>query len=242
MKPSILVVDDNADLRDIIASDFQKHGYRVQVASGGHEALEQVRRSEIDLVLTDTHMPEGDGIWLLDQVKELRPETKVAIFITGFEGFSAEDAYALGADVVLSKPFHRKELFSVVDRALLSLEQRWSLRPERFENHLEIDLDLECGVFSAEGRLVNIGNGGMFVAMDSLLPLLGTQLKFKFHVKGNPELEMEGLGVIRWIRQFAEQGKPAGCGVEFQYFEQRSRTLILDLVKKAGARAFIPAT
>lgn len=114
----ILVVDDEKDLREVIAYDLEKQGFEVLMASNGKEAFEIVTQNEIHLVITDIRMPEEDGIQLLKKIRSLDPSKPVVMLISGFSDVPIEEAYHLGAAAVFAKPFDRKEFFDAIRWAL----------------------------------------------------------------------------------------------------------------------------
>lgn len=82
MKPkkTILCVDDNDQLLSIRKVILETRGYRVISCANGREALEVFKRGGVDLVLTDLAMPEMDGSELIEQIKQLSPETPAILF------------------------------------------------------------------------------------------------------------------------------------------------------------------
>ncbi len=120
---SILIVDDEDDLREALAFDFQRQKYIVTEASNGKIAMDLVIQSQPDIILTDSRMPGGDGIELLNNVKLNFPLIPV-IISTGFTEIGIDKAYDFGASNVIFKPFDRKYLKSVVEKALMSVEEK----------------------------------------------------------------------------------------------------------------------
>lgn len=118
MKPVILIVDDEADLRELIESDFERKGYVVHGAGSGLEAWEKLRTIEVDLVLSDLRMANGDGLALLRKVREEYPRRIPVILMTGFADTDAAQCRELGAYKVIAKPFARKDLHEAVEAAL----------------------------------------------------------------------------------------------------------------------------
>jgi CheY-like chemotaxis protein len=114
---TILVVDDETDLREAIAFDFKRKGFTVLTAESGNSALELVKSNKIDLVISDIRMPDGDGIFLLEQLRLQGIETPL-IFITGFSDYSEATCIAKGAIRVVAKPFDRKALLVLVTEQL----------------------------------------------------------------------------------------------------------------------------
>ena len=87
----LLVVDDEESLRITTAAIFENEGYVVDVASSGDEAIELLNQKDYDLVLTDLHMEGGDGLAVLNRIREQSPLT-ISVVLTGFA--SVESAIA----------------------------------------------------------------------------------------------------------------------------------------------------
>jgi CheY-like chemotaxis protein len=115
---SILVVDDEIDLREIIASEFQYLGADVFVAGSILVAQDILKDQKIDLVISDIRMPGGSGVELLDFVKK-NPNSKTAmILISGFADFSIQEALIKGVDGYISKPFQLDDIISSASKCL----------------------------------------------------------------------------------------------------------------------------
>lgn len=100
----ILVVDDEADVRDIIKRLLSKVGYSVETAENGAEGWAAFERQPCDVVITDLHMPRMGGGELVRRIKEAAPRT-VAIVLTGYGTLdSAVNALRSGCDDYLLKP------------------------------------------------------------------------------------------------------------------------------------------
>ncbi len=106
----ILVVDDEPDLLEVLALQFEMSGAFVTKASNGLTALDLVMKSPVDLILSDVRMPHGDGLSLLRNVRKLNPTWPIFFLMTGFSDFSTAEAKELGANEVLSKPLEQKFL------------------------------------------------------------------------------------------------------------------------------------
>ncbi|MBZ0168489.1 hisitidine kinase [Candidatus Methylomirabilis lanthanidiphila] len=116
--PRILVVDDDATARAVLAEVLMKAGYAVESAGGGAEAVEKGQRVPVDLVLTDIKMPDMDGMAVLKRFRELSPETPV-ILLTAFGAMeSAIEAIKCGAYDYISKPFKKDDVLLTIGRAL----------------------------------------------------------------------------------------------------------------------------
>ncbi|HTY19756.1 MAG TPA: sigma-54 dependent transcriptional regulator [Myxococcota bacterium] len=114
---SVLVVDDDAAMRDMVVSLLEDQGIRAQAAGSVDEALKSLGESDVDAVLSDIRMPGRDGIELLGAMRELRPDTPV-VLMTAFGSIdSAVEAMQAGAFDYVTKPFKRDALLVTLERA-----------------------------------------------------------------------------------------------------------------------------
>ncbi|WP_447972705.1 sigma-54-dependent transcriptional regulator [Nitrospira sp. Kam-Ns4a] len=114
----ILVVDDDAVARDLLAEALRKEGYCVEAVGSGEEAIERGRRQRFDLVLTDIRMGAVDGYAVLREFKQLSPGTPI-VLLTAFGSMEgAIEAIKQGAYDYLAKPFKKEEIKLVVRRSL----------------------------------------------------------------------------------------------------------------------------
>ena len=117
----LLLVEDEAPLRQLVADQLTKRGYQVQQASTGEEGLAKLTDFAFDLLITDLRLPGIDGAVVVDAAVARYPDI-VAIVMTGYG--TVKDAVAAikrGASDFVSKPFQIDELLHAVDAAL---EQR----------------------------------------------------------------------------------------------------------------------
>ena len=115
---SILVVEDDAAMRDLLTEELGDAGYTVQSAGGASAGLEIARANRFDLIITDLRMPEMDGFDLIRGVVAL-PEAPHVVMITAFGSIeTAIRAVKLGAYDYITKPFEMEELLLVADKAL----------------------------------------------------------------------------------------------------------------------------
>jgi DNA-binding NtrC family response regulator len=115
---SILVVEDDAAMRDLLAEELGDAGYTVAAAAGASSGLEMARAGRYDLIITDLRMPEMDGFDLIRGVVAL-PEAPHVVMITAFGSIeTAIRAVKLGAYDYITKPFEMEELLLVAEKAL----------------------------------------------------------------------------------------------------------------------------
>jgi DNA-binding response OmpR family regulator len=113
---TILVVDDDAEIREALATLLDRKGYHVLTAEDGDMALAVAEREAPDLVVVDMMMPKKSGFLVTERLK-VRPNGPRVIMITGNEG-SRHQAYAetLGVDDYFRKPFDFGEFLASVQR------------------------------------------------------------------------------------------------------------------------------
>jgi ATP-dependent Lon protease len=117
-KPRLLVVDDEKPTRMNLEHVLSKEGYQVQTAENGVQALDLLRRSPFDVIVTDLKMEKVDGLTLLSQVKRDHPATEV-IVISGYATVPvAIEAIKRGSFHFISKPLKLDELRETVKKAL----------------------------------------------------------------------------------------------------------------------------
>lgn len=113
----ILLVEDEPNVAKGLEMILSDEGYGVEIAPSGRTALEKFQGNGFDLVVSDLRLPDIDGLEVIKDIKELRPETKV-IIITGYPSISsAVDAVRMGVRDYLRKPFSDEDLVGAVRQA-----------------------------------------------------------------------------------------------------------------------------
>jgi two-component system, NtrC family, response regulator PilR len=116
--PKILIVDDELSMRTLLERVFKREGYTVSVADNGARALEMLRSSFYDLVISDVKMPGLTGVELLTQCREYCPDTMTVLMTAYATIDNAREAFKLGVEDFIQKPFDIDELKIVVQKAL----------------------------------------------------------------------------------------------------------------------------
>ena len=115
---NILIVDDEQSYRQLLSLVFQEEGHELRTAMNGRQALDEVQREPADVIVSDVKMPDMDGIELLRAVRETLPDIGV-ILMTAFASVdTAREAFKLGADDFIQKPFDVEELKLIVRKTL----------------------------------------------------------------------------------------------------------------------------
>jgi excisionase family DNA binding protein len=117
-RPRVLVVDDEASIRDLLAKTLALAEYEVDVAPDGRSALDRMRMYPYDLLIADLKMPGMDGLSVIREAKRYKTDLPV-IVITGFSTeSSAIEAINLGVSGYLTKPFRVPEVLKQAEKAL----------------------------------------------------------------------------------------------------------------------------
>ncbi len=143
----ILIIDDEANLRDTLGRILQRAGYGFQAAADGSQALDLVHQQVFNLAFLDLHLPGMDGIQILKEIRRVQPRLPV-IMLTGFGTLqSAVEALRLGAIDYLLKPFD-PEVLVARTRVILE-EQAIELRKQ----------ELRTQIASLQAELRNLEQG-----------------------------------------------------------------------------------
>ena len=135
MKFTILIIDDEKNIREGLAANFELEEYNVKTAASGEEGLKLIERGDIDLVITDLRMNGISGEEVLRKVTAETPGIPV-IILTGHGSIdSAVDAMRHGAYDFLTKPLNLDQLDMIVKRALESREM--SLQHQQLKKEIE---------------------------------------------------------------------------------------------------------
>jgi DNA-binding NtrC family response regulator len=122
----LLIVDDEQGMRQLLTIVFGREGHEVRAAENGRRGLELLREEAADLIVSDVRMPDMGGIELLRAARELLPEVAVVMMTAFATVDTAREAFKLGADDFITKPFDIDELKLIVAKAL----ERLTLKKE----------------------------------------------------------------------------------------------------------------
>jgi two-component system NtrC family response regulator len=115
---TVLIVDDEKNYLLVLSALLEEEGYEVLAASSGPEALEILKSSDLDLVVTDMKMPGMDGIELLEQIKARDPDLPVIVMTAYGTVDKAVEAMQKGAYTYILKPFDNERLILFVKKAI----------------------------------------------------------------------------------------------------------------------------
>src|SRR5690349_374103 len=130
LRHRLLIVDDDPDITDLIANYFSLHGFDVTAAHSADQMRQALDRGQVDLVLLDIGLPDGDGIAL---TRTLRERSHCAVIIVSGRGESVDRIVGLevGADDYVTKPFELRELLARAKSVLRRVGAASPAGPER---------------------------------------------------------------------------------------------------------------
>ena len=122
----LLVVDDNENNRDVLSRRLQQKGYLVAVAADGAEALAQIERDSLDLILLDVEMPGMSGLEVLTRLRVQRSQTQLPVIMVTArsEGADIVEAFGLGANDYVTKPV---DFAVALARIRTHLSHKWAV-------------------------------------------------------------------------------------------------------------------
>jgi two-component system OmpR family response regulator len=120
-KASILVVDDEAGVRDMLADALRMQQYAVATAADGHAALREIYEGDFDLIISDVNMPKVNGFELLERLRAAGNETCVILLTARGDRADVAVGFRAGADDYVTKPFGLEELLLRVEARLKHL-------------------------------------------------------------------------------------------------------------------------
>ena len=118
---SILLVDDDEQLRTMLGEVLRRAGYEVQAACDGTEAIRLYRSHPTDLIITDLIMPEKEGLEMIRELRRDSPQVRIIAMSGGGRSGTTnclKVAKALGAQQVLDKPFSHQEILQAIREVL----------------------------------------------------------------------------------------------------------------------------
>ena len=159
-KPRLLVVEDDASVRNLITTTLDANGYRHMAVGTGHAAVAAATTQQLDVILLDLGLPDMDGVQVVQAVRE---HSQVPIIVVSARTEDTDKIRALdaGADDYLTKPFSVGELLARIRTALrhLAVIQRSTAAPDEesavFENG-DLRIDYNAGVATLAGQELHL--------------------------------------------------------------------------------------
>lgn len=236
----ILVVDDEAHIREILESEFQAEGAKVYTAENGTQGFEAAKNNPVDIIISDIRMPGGSGIELLDKIKAENVYSPVVLFMTGFSDLQLDDAYAKGAEAVFSKPFQIDQIIEKVRELTPPFKERYTNKPSPDQTQVikKVYSDLSEALKSGE---LQLGRGGIFIRdpkAEEAFKAGSCSIQIEFQTGSILRLNFDGT--VQWRRSEERDNKTPGLGVEFHRIDPALQAQIEKMINVANPVAFIP--
>ena len=232
---TVLVIDDEKDLLEIIEMELEMAGFDVVLAGGVVEAKEILSEQTFDVVLTDYRMPDGTGADILRYLHELKYSTPCFV-ITGFSDISPEKAYDLGAWGYFNKPTNLKDVSDQLVKSLQPVKERWSTKPDTPSKSLKY-FEFKAYAQAMKEGLFRVEQGGFYILGE--VGEIQQKDKIEFNISIGSE-SLVGAGIVRWSHDLRDTSK-CYLGVEITYLEQTSFEVYQKILDEGTASSvFIP--
>jgi DNA-binding response OmpR family regulator len=153
---NILIIEDNEDLAFGLRTALENENFDVTIATDGMAGLTQGKRDDVQLIVLDLMLPQMDGYRVLRSLRSAGVETPVLVLTAKGEEANKVQAFSIGADDYVTKPFGVLELLARVKALLRRASSRPSERPAAIERFGEIEVNPASRTVYRAGRLVNL--------------------------------------------------------------------------------------
>lgn len=233
---TVLIVDDEIDVRDCLLTRLEMAGARPIGAENFGQALEVIAKENVDAVVTDIRMPGGTGIDLVNRLKKMDTANPAVFFLSGHPGISLDEAYDLGVDGMILKPFRFEDVVSAIERATTPQEALWMPAGESGQK----GDTLRVTQLEIKNARVALGRGGFFLALENHALEVGNIVDFYIKAADFEIPDLTGRGVVRWVRNFEADSLIFGIGIEFLSLAEKSAADVITALRSLKTRAFIP--
>lgn len=114
-KLTVLIVDDEPDILELMEEEFRYCGYKTLTAVCGNDAIKALDEKHVDIVVSDYKMPNGNGMAVLTYVNKMQ-DAPIFFFVSGQADVSVEDAIRAGAKKIFAKPFDLDDLIREIEQ------------------------------------------------------------------------------------------------------------------------------
>ena len=197
---SILLIDDEEVLLEVVSDDLRESGYTVTTAVSGEEGLKSFKAHEFDLVIIDLKMENMDGLEVSRQIKQMNPEIPVMI-LTGYGSMeTAIEAIRLDLDDYLTKPVNRDDLLKKIRHCLKNKYNSHQDKPKpTFAQNIKLE---KAGLTRREREVVQLAAQGY--NDDEIATMLSiSAFTVKFHLKRI----FKKLGIHKRVELIVSLGK-----------------------------------
>ena len=236
---NILIVDDEPDILELFATEFEEAGYETHVANNVAVARSVLTNTPIDVILSDIRMPGETGLDLLVWTRQHCSLDIVFVVVTGYSDISLQTAFRSGAHGLFHKPVDFSRLVDFTRRCIDLKENTGSSRRRSLRIKASRPVQFAAAKNTiAEAMLEDLGRWGFRFSFEGDPVAPGTELHFRFRGLEPEGAIVSGTCIIRWILPTAAgssaQGAKRICaGAEFLNVDAHSIDPLLDMVTHA---------
>lgn len=229
---TVLIVDDELELREIFSNWLGRKGCKVLTAANGAEALKTIEIEKIDVLVSDIRMPIMGGLELVRTIYSRGLLIPSIIFVSGFGDVEPREMYGLGVELLMEKPLGRKELLDALEESLAERETLW-LVPSTDPMSQSLVLEIESFKDARQSCQFQLGRGGCcFLADCSLIVDKTIDLTFYFLRESQC---LKAQGKVQW-----QEIDGSYTGVSFDYLYPGCRKWVIAAIEDKSYRSFIP--
>jgi CheY-like chemotaxis protein len=235
----IVVAASDAASREAVGAEFSAHGCQVLSVSGSYEAYEIARMRHVDAVLSSCRLSSGDPRLLLSDIRRLNHDTPVILFGAAGENITQTDALHHGFAAFFQQTFPTTPLADATRRSLEFVAERKKKKVERVAVAAQVNLTFGSPPQTIEVKapVLNLSRGGLFVSMERTFPPLHSEVKFSLTFPPEvPQPTIEGLALVRWVRERPASGHLPGVGLEYLEISPEAQAFLNSYVERASAR------
>jgi len=232
---TVLVVDDEPLLLDIFSEWLEEENCRVLTAGDGAAALQTLKNSHADVIVSDVRMPVMDGILLLKNLTTFSGLSEgnyppKMIFISGFTDLEPREAYHLGVEAIIQKPIDRGQFVGAVRQTLRSHEETWSRSP--IPGGLPLNVTLPSVSAAIEQGRIAFGRGGFCLCSSASMREGRVRFDLQFEAEN---ASLAGHGLIRWVEPDEQL-----LGVEISNLDESCRDWAIGVIAVNAGSSYIP--
>jgi CheY-like chemotaxis protein len=228
---TILVVEDEPDLLEVMGESLAPVAGKILSASNGEDALKSLERAAVDAIVTDVRMPGMGGVALLQRVRAASPHGPAVILVSGYSDLTAREALNLGADATLAKPVRRRDMIEALERALADKRELWH-RPNPGGESAQLAQEFAGLTQAVAGGEIAFGRGGFCIRTRQELSQEPVSLSLKF---ASDQHSLSGRGIVRW-----DDLKDQEAGIEIVSLAESCVEWVFGLTGSSRQGPFIP--
>ena len=232
---TVLIVEDEPMLLELFRTWLEQEHCVVLAAGDGVGALRILGKQNVDLIVSDIRMPVMDGLLLLlnlttSRISSKRIDRPKKILISKYTDLEAREAYGLGVEALMQKPFKHDQFVNEVRRTLRTREEAWALPSSAGGRRLQLALPSVPAAIK-QGSIA-FGQGGFCVRCISSIK--EGPVRFDLEFAGEPQ-SFTGHGVVRWADSVEHL-----LGVEISDFDEPCWEKSIYLITANATSSYIP--